>query len=147
MGKLRVPVVDFNSDGSTIQPSVDNAISDANITTLFNALDGVSIGAFGQSKLVTEADKDAGPGGSAGSALAQVEIKWLVRYHNNATLKNRTLEIPCADLTLLGSGSEFMDLSAGAGLALKNAWDAHVTDPETNDATTLDSVQFVGRNR
>lgn len=146
MGKLRIPTVDYNGDGSTIQLPVDNAITDPNITTLFASIDGVIIVNTGQSVLVTEANKNAGPGGQPGSPLAQREIKWLVRYHDAVTLKARILELPGADLNLLGTGSEFMALGAGAGATLKAQWDAFVVDPETGNATVLDSVQFVARN-
>lgn len=146
MGKLRIPVQDFGTDRSTASLPVDDAVLDAAITSLFNAIDAVIIGAIGQSVLVTEADKDAGPGGAAGSGNAQVEVKWLCRYHDAVTLKNRTLELPCADLSLLAGGSEFLDLGAGVGATLKTEFEATVEDPDTGNAVVLDSLQFVGRS-
>lgn len=86
---------------------------------------------------------------NAASSLAQREQKWLCRY-TSATMPELgqfRLEIPTADLTLLTNNSDFLDLSAGAGLAFKNAFEAVVVTPDAYEhATTLLSVQYVGRN-
>lgn len=85
--------------------------------------------------------------GPAASNLAQRENKWLMRYHDGTTYQKFQLSIGTADLTLLPNNSEFLDLTAGDGLALKTAFEAVVVSPaDSTHAVILDSVQFVGRN-
>jgi len=77
--------------------------------------------------------------------LAQRENKWLVRYHDTGGTKF-TLEIPTADLSLLDTGTEFLDLAGTEAAAFKTAFEAVVKSPDDPTLTvTLDSIQFVGR--
>jgi len=77
--------------------------------------------------------------------LAQRENKWLVRYHDSAGTKF-TAEIPTADLSLLDTGTEFLDLTGTEAAAYKTAFEAVVKSPDDPTlAVTLDSIQFVGR--
>lgn len=145
MGKLNIPITDYSGETSTAGFPVDDAITDLNITDLFNAVAGVTIGNAGQSTHVVAADKDAGPGGNAASKYAQREMKWLCRYHDATTLKKRTLEIPAAEAQLLTGNTDFMDTAAGAGATFKTAFEAHVKDPDTGNAVVLDSAELVGR--
>lgn len=146
MGNLNIPFTDHGGEESTATLPVADAIADIDITDLFNAVDGISIGNAGQSQHVIAADKDAGPGGNAANGFAQREYKWLCRYHDAVTLKKHRLEVPCSDNTLLSANTDFMNLAAGAGLAFKTAFDAHCVSPATGNAVVLDSAQVVGRN-
>lgn len=77
--------------------------------------------------------------------LAQRENKWLVRYHDSASTKF-TVEIPTADLSLLDTGTEFLDLTGTEAAAFKTAFEAYAKSPDDPTLTvTLDSIQFVGR--
>lgn len=76
--------------------------------------------------------------------LAQRENKWLCRYHDNAGTKFR-LELPCAKLSLLDTGTEFLDLAGTEAAAFKSAFEAYVVSPQDSSACVLDSMQFVGR--
>jgi len=77
--------------------------------------------------------------------LAQRENKWLVRYHDSGGTKF-TVEIPTADLSLLTTGTEFLDLAGTEAAAYKTAFEAVVKSPDDPTlAVTLDSIQFVGR--
>lgn len=78
--------------------------------------------------------------------LAQRENKWLVRYHD-ANGTKFTLEIPTADLSLLDTGTEFLNLADGGPIAaFVTAFEAVVKSPDDPSlAVTLDSIQFVGR--
>lgn len=146
MGQLNIPITDYSGEQSTASMPIADAETDLNITSLFDAVDGVTIGNLGQSKHVISADKDAGPGGNAASKYAQREMKWLCRYHDATTLKKRTLEIGAAEAQLLASNTDFMNLAdAAAGQAFKTAFDATVKDPDTGNAVVLDSVELVGR--
>jgi hypothetical protein len=146
MGKLNMPITDHGGDVSTAGFPIADGETALNITALFDAVDGVTIGNLGQSVHVIASDADAGPGGNAASKYAQREMKWLCRYHDAVTLKKRTLEIPCAEAQLLATNTDFMDLAdAGAGAAFKTAFDTHVKDPDTGNAVVLDSAELVGR--
>jgi len=77
--------------------------------------------------------------------LAQRENKWLVRYHDANSTKF-TVEIPTADLSLLDTGTEFLDLAGTEAAAFVTAFEAVVKSPDDPTlATTVDSIQFVGR--
>lgn len=80
----------------------------------------------------------------ATSKAAQRENKWLV-VAEDATL--HTLfrhEIPLANTTHVTGNSDYMDLSAGVGLAFKTAFEGIVDSPGGN-SSLLVSVQFVGK--
>jgi len=121
------------------------AAQSALIINLENAIDGVTIGEMAKSEIVFERSiLSASP---ASSTLAQRENKWLMRYHGNTLNQKFQVSVGTADLTLLDSGSEFLDLTADEGLALKTAFEAIVKSPnDAAETVTLDSVQFVGRN-
>ncbi len=80
----------------------------------------------------------------ASNKASQRENKWLLTLADNTTNKVFHHEIPIADLTLCTANSDYMDLSAGDGLALKTAIEAGVKSPAGN-AVSLISVQFVGK--
>lgn len=85
--------------------------------------------------------------GPSADPLAQRENKWLFRYHDPVTFQKATLSVGTADLTAKIANSEFVDLTAGDGLALKTAFQAVVVSPyDAANMAVLDSVQFVGRN-
>jgi len=79
--------------------------------------------------------------------LAQREKKWLARYHDATNGQKFQVSWGTADLSLHMTNSEFLDLSTGAGAALKAAFEDVVVSPnDSSHAVVLDSVQFVGRN-
>lgn len=115
------------------------------IVNLENAIDGVTIGVMAKSEIVFE--RQILSALAAGSPLAQRENKWLLRYHGVTLNQKFQVSIGTADLTLLSNNSEFLDLTAAEGLALKTAFEAIVKSPNDGaEAVILDSVQFVGRN-
>lgn len=84
--------------------------------------------------------------GFAAEKAAQRETKWLVSMEDNTTHRIETFTIPCADTSLLPDNhSELIDLSAGAGLALKTAVEAVYRTIGGNTATIV-SCKYVGRN-
>lgn len=121
----------------------------ATVTALGNfntALAGIVIGNFGKKQLVYE--RDILGTTPAASPLAQRENKWLFRYHDNTVPSHKmTVSFGTADLTILTGNSEFIDLTTGAGAAIKTAFEAlAVSTLDASHAVTLDTVQFVGRN-
>jgi hypothetical protein len=86
-----------------------------------------------------------GSGSAPSDPVAQREVKWLVRYHDAAGRKY-SVEIPTADLSLLDTDSEFLDLAATYPAAFKTAFEDVVVSPaDDGSAVTIDSIQFVGR--
>lgn len=146
MAKFSIPVTDHANKKATVSLPVPDAITDVNLTDMFGAVDGMTIGNMGQSSLDISTKKDAGPGGKPSNPDAQREYKWLCKFHDATTLAEHELEIPCADLSLLAAGTENMDLSAGNGQAFKTAFDANVVSPLTGNAVVLDSVESIGVN-
>jgi hypothetical protein len=111
------------------------------IGALRTAIDGVSIGVIADEELKVFDTRLSGA--RASSKLAQKGVKWLCSYMDNTAFfddpvnaipnagyqKIFTFSIPCADLTLLPDGEEYLDLTAGVGLALKTAFDATSRSP------------------
>lgn len=112
---------------------------------LATAIAGITIGAVQKNETVYARNQlSTSP---AASQLAQRENKWLMRYHDATTNQKFSLSVGTADLTALPNNEEFLDLTAGDGLALKTAFEAVVVSPaNSSNATVLDSVQFVGRS-
>lgn len=77
---------------------------------------------------------------------AQREKKWLVRYHDSSSYENFQISIGTADWSLLPDHEEFLDLTAGVGLAWKTAAEAIMKSPSDPTHTIeVDSIQKVGR--
>lgn len=146
MAKQQIPIYEYNAvpKYSTAEIYVADAIVDADLTTLFNAVAGIVDGNPGQSKLVTEADKDIGAGAPVADKNAQREVKWLVRYTDDVLGTSHSLEIPTADLDLLDTSGKFMDVSAGAGATFVTAFEAQAKSPAGN-AVSFVSAEFVTR--
>lgn len=145
MATFNIPIVDYSNESSVVSLRVDDAETDPNLTTIFNAIDGVSIGNAGQSTLNLSTPKNTGSGVPPANAFAQRELKWLCRVVDTVNSRKYRFEIPCADASLLGGNTDFMDLTAGAGAALKSAVEAYGLSQDGN-AITLASVELVGRN-
>lgn len=96
-----------------------------------------------QSKRVASANNfiTRSPAADAGT---QREMKWLAIFEDSTLHTLFRHEIPQADPSLLGSNSDYLDLSAGVGQAFKTAAEAVVKSPADN-ACVLLSVQFVGK--
>lgn len=145
MSKVRLPFIDYTSERSTASLYVADAIGDAAITAIVGAVDGVVVGGRQDAVLVVETTKDAGTAGPAASSYAQRENKWLVRAVDTVNARNVQIEIPCADLSLLTGGQDFLDLGGTAAAALVAAIEANVLSQDGN-AVSVSSIQFVGRN-
>lgn len=124
------------------------------IAAVRTAIDGISIGVLASESLkVFETKLSAA---KAASQLAQKGVKWLCGYAdtqqffdpgvnaipNAGYQKVFTFTIPCADLTLLVTGEENLNLAAGPGLAFKTAFDAIARSPY-GGTCTLQYVKYV----
>lgn len=146
MANFNIPVTDYGGESSSISVPVDDAAADLDLTSLFNALDGVSIGNFGQSSLNLATPKDNGGGGASVDPFATRKLKWLARYTDNVTAEKLRLEIPCPDMALLTGNTDFADIAAGNGNLLKTPWDILVVNRRNGNATTLQSLELRGRD-
>jgi hypothetical protein len=81
---------------------------------------------------------------------SQREDKWLVQYHDNTTGKKRTLEIGCADRSLLDpSDRKHAYIGDGDVVdAFVTAFEAAVIsfDEGTTNSVTVDEITYVARN-
>lgn len=115
------------------------------IDNLAAAMNDLAIGQPAKSEIVI--DRELLSTLPASSTAAQRENKLLLRYHGNTLNKKFRASLPTFDLSTLPNHSEFLDLTAGLGAALKTAFEAIVVSPDdSSEAVTLDSAQFVGRN-
>lgn len=115
------------------------------ITALTAAVDALILGNV--NKDVTTILENIASLAPAATQLAQRENKLLLRYRDGATNQKFTVSIGTFDLSKLPLHSEFLDLTAGDGAALKAAFEAIVVNPLTAaNPVTLDNAQFVGRN-
>lgn len=113
------------------------------VSALFTAALDITLGAQAGTSIKAAATKSAV---NVTNSLAQRENKWLVRYHD-ANGTKFSLEVPTADLSLLDAGTEFLNLVDGGVIAaFVDAFEAVVVSPDDPTlATTVDSIQFVGR--
>jgi len=146
MANFVIPFTDYGGEASSANLPVADAVLDADLTGLFNAVDGVSLCNAGQSVLNIHTNKDTGPGGNSADGFATRKLKWLCRYHDAVTLEKHELEIPCPDMDLLTGNTDFADLSAGAGATFKTEFETSVIAPRTGNAVVLDSVELRGRD-
>ena len=148
MGKLNYGIVDHDGETSGVGVNMVDlnagniAATLALIATLEAAIDAVHIGTP-RSETIIAVTADI-PGVLPANGFAQRETKWLVSGVDTAGLTS-TLEIPCADLSLLGGGTGTLDISAGAGLALANALNA-LWVSRAGNAVTVSQIVHVGRN-
>jgi len=139
-----------NGETSTVQYPVTTIIA-GNYATMQTAIAALAVAtqalSIGTETLrTTIAARVIQGAGPAASPLAQRENKWLVRYHDGTNNVKYTLELPCADLMLLGSNTEFIPDTATEYTDFKTAFEAIVKSPDDDNAVVLDSIQFVGRN-
>lgn len=134
---ISLPVITLNAGNLAAQQALH--------TALFNALEGITLG--NPLKHETVLSRDILSAVASADPLAQRENKWLLRYHGATLNEKFQASMPTADLSQHMTNSEFVDLTAGNGLALKTAFEAVVRSPgDAAEAVILDSVQFVGRN-
>jgi len=113
---------------------------------LIDAIADLIIGVEAKRTLISS--REILSGLAASSMLAQKENRWLVRYHSSTDFQKFVVSIGTADLTLLDTGEEFLDITTAAtpGLAFKTAFEAVVRDPnDVAQSVVVDSIQFVAR--
>lgn len=151
MSKVVFSMMDHEEEKSpaTIYAGDITAVSLPGFLTQFGALrtaiEGITIGVVAKEQWI--GDETVLSSTPPTNGFAQRETKWLVRYRGDTTEEVYRMEIGTADLALLPDGDEFLDITAGAGLAFVTAFEAIARTPEDSAETvTVISVQHVGRN-
>lgn len=142
-GKLNLSIVDHSGETSTVGvhfPTLtagNFAAQDALMTTLSDAIVGVSIGNLQKDARFAAETKFAV--GNPANPFAQRELKWLVRCRD-ANGNPAGFEIPCADLALLSANTDKLDVTTPEGAALVAAINAGA---KSNDGEALTFVEAV----
>lgn len=112
------------------------------------AIEGITEGIVATETLTM--DKTNVSAATPTAVTAQVERKWLGRYHDTVTQKKYRFEIPTAELITgrLLANSDFADLVGDTNMAAFKTWfDGFARSPDSDtNAVVLDSMQHVGRN-
>lgn len=113
------------------------------IDALTTAIEAVVLGNLNKTTVIFERDVISQV--PANDQFAQRGIKLLCRYHDAANPSRKfRVSIPTFDLEKLPLHSEFLDLTADEGLALKTAFEAVVKSPDnSSNAVVLDSAQYI----
>ena len=112
--------------------------------TLVSYIDALTLATIGKSEKIDRAPHASGSKVRPVNPEAQKEKRWRVSYTDNVNGKQYSFEIPGADLSLLSGNTEFVDLTAGAGLNLKTFLDANGRS-ELDNAITVNAIKFVTR--
>lgn len=121
------------------------AVSAPQIQAVADALDAIILGAAIRAVKSEDTVIDVGSQIPPAVDDANRGNKWLMRAQDSTTGRIYTHELGTADNSQLSSPtSDFVDLTAGTGLALKTAWDAAYESPAGNTGVLL-SVQQVTR--
>jgi len=122
------------------------AVTDPQIQALVDAWDAVILGASIRGVKSEDTVVDVGSAVPPADELANRGDKWLARAQDSVKGNIFTHELGTADFSQLPSPtSDFLDLTAGVGLALKTAFDAAYESPLENTGVLL-SVQQVTRS-
>lgn len=154
-GELKFTLRDNSAETSRVEihtGSVD-AVSLPGLLTevgaMRTAIEGLTLGVVAAEALSVFETKLSAL--AAASQLAQRGIKWTAGYSDSQQFfdpgvnaipnagyqKIFTFQIPTADLSLLASGEEELDLTAGAGLAFKTAFENTARSPYGGTTTLL----------
>lgn len=137
---------DFNIDPITVGNIGDILTATAGFRA---AVEGITLGVLAKEALVMDETNLSALAPT--NPLAQRGVKWSVQYADNTPYFDPPLNaipnsgyqqiftntIGTADLSLLDDGEEELDLTAGAGLAFKTAFDSFVKSPYGGDAVLL----------
>lgn len=118
------------------------AVSNPQIQAWADAMDAVILGANVKAVKSEDTVVDVGSQVPPADEDANRGAKWLLRAQDSTTGNIFTHEIGTADFTQLPSPtSDFLDLTAGTGLALKTAFDAIYESPLGNTGVLLSAQQ------
>lgn len=147
--QLSIGYTDYSRERSTTQircaEFLDNAAFETARDSLLSAMDSVTDGVRNGYTESAVTLLSQAPAVNPDSAR---ERKWLVSFQDSVTFKRYSFTIPTADpagVTMIAN-TDFMDISVGDGAALKNAIEAFVRGPNTDNAVIVLEIKLVGRN-
>ena len=150
MATISIQTYDRENKPTSMSIGADDAVTGLNVQALADAIDAIVLGTAVSAKTIISTIVDAGTPGPSAEAFAQRGNKWLLRVSVPLDKQGDgdiyTHEIGTADNAQLPStDSDFLDLTAGVGAALKTALETVYESPEGNPGTLL-SVQQVNRS-
>lgn len=145
MPDFAVSTIDRQSKRSTMSLGVDAGVTNVELQAIVDAVDAIILGSAASGTKTTSEVIDAGTPSPPADVDANRGNKWLLRIQDATANKIFTHEIGTADNAQLPSpGDDYLDLTAGVGLALKTAVEAGYESPYGNVGVLL-SVQQVNR--
>lgn len=146
---ITIGYTDFSRERSTTQVRtaefLDNAAYETARDALLTAMDAVTDGVRNgfTEQAITKLSQL--PAASPDSAR---ERKLLVSFQDSVTFDRYSFTIPTFDPNSVSmvANTDFVDLNVTAGQALKNAIEAFVRGPNTNNAIQVIEAKLVGRN-
>ena len=146
MATLNFSTYDRLAKQTSMSFGADDAIADADVQAVVDALDAILRGSAVRGVVTVSNVVDGGSAAPPADEEANRGNKWMLRIQDSVTSKIYTHEIGTADNTQLPSStSDFLDLTAGTGLALKTAVEDAYQSPVGNTGILL-SVQQVTRS-
>lgn len=142
---FRISTVDRLGKVTSSTLPVASAATGPNLQAIVDAMDAIILGSAIKGVRTVPTVIDAGSAAPPANTSADRLNKWLLRIQDNVNSKIFTYELGTADNSQLPSSTtDFLDLSAGVGLALKTAVET-AYESEYGNAGTLLSVQQVNR--
>lgn len=143
--KLSFSTYDRLNKSTSMSFDGDDLITTQQVQDVANALDAIIRGVDTRAVRSIETVVDTGSAGPSTDPEANRGSKWLFRIQDSTTGVIYNHELGTADGSVLPSpDSDFLNLGAGVGLALKSAIDAAWRSPVGNVGVLL-SVQQVNR--
>lgn len=119
---------------------------DAQVLASVAVQDAIAAMALGVKGKVVYANENDISAAKASDPFAQRETKWLVSYHDNTTGDKYTLEIPCADISLLSQDTgDILPLTVTEAAAFVSAFESFAKSKNGN-TVVVDQILHVGRN-
>lgn len=145
MASVTFSTIDRLSKDTSISVQAIDAVLEADVDALAAAIQAIILGATLKAVKSIDTTLQAGSLVPPANEDANRGDKWLFRTQDNVNGKVFKNEIGTADSSALpGPTSDFIDLSAGLGLAVKTAWETVYRSPYGNAGTLL-SIQQITR--
>lgn len=140
-----VSTLDRQSKRTSLRIGVDDAATNPELQAIVDAIDAVILGSAASGTKTVATDIDVGSAVPPADKAANRGNKWLLRIQDSTNSEIFTHEIGTADDSQLPTATDdYLDLTAGVGLALKTAIEAAYLSPYGH-AGVLVSVQQVNR--
>lgn len=145
MPDFTVSTLDRQSKRTSMRIGVDTGATDVELQAIVTAIDAIILGSDASGVKTVSTEIDAGSAAPPADKDANRGNKWLLRIQDSVNGEIFTHEIGTADNAQLPSATDdYIDLTAGVGLALKTAIEAVYESPYAHTGV-LASVQQVNR--